>query len=75
MQTYEKSQKGQEVVESKPTSTMLNKVKTTEKSQKGEDEFTTELSKLSTTMKVTCFSYTDLEVQEKHSYVEHWQVH
>ncbi|KAG5048968.1 hypothetical protein JHK85_010071 [Glycine max] len=43
MQTYEKSQKGQEVVESKPTSTMLNKVKTTEKSQKGEEEFQAKL--------------------------------
>ncbi|KAL2581443.1 hypothetical protein AAZV13_15G185400 [Glycine max] len=39
MQTYEKSQKGQEVVESKPTTTMLTKVKTAERSQKGEEEF------------------------------------
>ncbi|KAL5179993.1 Replication factor A protein 1 [Glycine soja] len=36
-------------------------------------QFTIELSKLSTTMKVGCFSYTDLEAQEKHSYGKHWQ--
>ena len=38
MQTYEKSQKGQEVSESKPTTTMLTNFKTTEISQKGEEE-------------------------------------
>eukprot|EP00256_Glycine_max_P054071 XP_014620840.1 ATP-dependent DNA helicase pfh1-like [Glycine max] len=36
--------------------------------QMNKKQFITELSKLSTTMKVECFFYTDLEAQEKHSY-------